>query len=444
MSAITIIVYICIIFVMLVFSAFFSGSEISFNSANKLRLSKAADEKFSGAKLAMKISNNFTTALCAILIGNNLANIAASTCATALFISLFKKLFATSGLEGIASTVSTIVMTVIVLIFGEILPKILCRKYADKVVLIVAVPVRILTIILFPVVAVVMGLIWILRKIWGKDNDGSSPDVTEDELSSIIDTVEEEGVIDEGQSELLQSSLEFHETTIEEIMTPRIDLVSIDINDDSDSIREIIENSTYSRIPVYDDSIDDIIGILYLNHYFKEAVDRTEVDLKPLLMKPLFLHKTMRLPAALHHLRDRKTHIAIVIDEFGGTLGVVTVEDILEEIVGDIWDESDEIVTDMVEIGENKYEVNGDMNIDDFFAELDYYPKDFECDYSTVGGWAIENLDADPHVGDVFDYNHLHVLVSEMEDEVRVTKLIVTVSELPEDEEKKILKPANA
>ena len=438
MNSARVIIYIFIIFIMLAFSAFFSGTEISFNSANKLRLSKAADEKVKGARLAWKISNNFTTTLCTILIGNNLANIAASTCATSLFIALFHKLFSINGIEGIASTVATIVMTLIVLVFGEILPKILCRKYADKVVLIVSFPVRILTIILFPVVIIVIGFLWVLRKLWGKDNDGTSPDVTEDELSSIIDTVEEEGIIDEGQSELLQSSLEFHETTIEEIMTPRIDLISIDINDDDESIRNIIENSTYSRIPVYDDSIDDIIGILYLNHYFKEAVDNSNIDLRPLLMKPLFFFFFFRLPAALHHLRDRKTHIAIVIDEFGGTLGVVTIEDILEEIVGDIWDESDEIITDLVEIGENKYEVNGDMNIDDFFAELDYYPKDFECDYSTVGGWAIENLDADPHIGDVFDFDHLHVLVSEMEDEVRVTKLIVTVSkQSKEDDDEK-------
>jgi CBS domain containing-hemolysin-like protein len=434
MSPVTVIVYICIVFVMLLFSAFFSGSEISFNSASRMRLSKAASEKVRFASLALRISERFTTALCAILIGNNLANIAATTCATSLFIVLFKKLFTMSGIEGVASTVSTVVMTLIVLVFGEILPKIISRKYADKVVLWVALPVRILTVVLFPLVAVVMGLLWLLRKLWGRDNDGTAPDVTEDELSSIIDTVEEEGVIDEGQSELLQSSLEFHETTIEEIMTPRIDLVSIDINDDQESIREIIENSIYSRIPVYDDSIDDIIGILFLNHYFKEAVDNKDVDLRPLLMKPLFLHKTMRLPAALHHLRDRKTHIAIVIDEFGGTLGVVTVEDILEEIVGDIWDESDEIVEEMVAIGDHKYEVSGDMNIDDFFSELDYYPKDFECDYSTVGGWAIENLNSDPHVGDVFEYEDLHVLVSEMEDEVRVTKLIVSLA-VREDED---------
>ena len=424
-----------IIFVMLVLSAFFSGSEISFNSCNKMRLRHAADEGSSPARTAWKISEKFTTALCAILIGNNLANIAASTAATAIFIQIFRHLSEAGGLDGVASTVSTVVMTVIVLIFGEIVPKILCKQHADKVVLWIAIPVRILTILLYPVVFIVMGLISILRRIWGKDDDGSEPAVTEDELSSIIDTVEEEGVIDEGQSELMQSTLEFRETSIEEIMTPRIDLVTIDINDDDDAITDIIKSSHYSRIPVYDDSIDDIIGILYLNHYYKAAVDDAKIDLRPLLMQPTFLHKTMRLPAALHRMRSNKTHLAIVIDEFGGTLGVVTIEDILEELVGDIWDESDEIVSSMTKIGEHKYEVLGEMNIDDFFAELDYEPKDFECEYSTVGGWAVESLNSDPHVGDTFKFDFLTVLVSEMEDGVRVTKLIVTEGERPSEDE---------
>ncbi|MCR4683516.1 MAG: hemolysin family protein [Clostridiales bacterium] len=434
MSAGKILIYILVVFLMLLLSAFFSGSEISFNSANRMRLRQSAEDKVSCAKLALRISEHFTTALCTILIGNNLANIAASTCATALFIDLFYRLFSNHGLDAAASAVATVVMTVIVLIFGEIIPKILAKQHADRVVLWVAVPIRILTVLLFPPVLLVLGLLFLLRKIWGKDNSGG-PDVTEDELASIIDTVEEEGIIDEGQSELLQSSLEFHDTAVEEIMTPRIDLVTIDIDDDPEEIRKTVEGSIYSRIPVYRETIDDIIGVLYLNQYYKATVENPDAKIEDMLIKPLFLHKTMKLPAALHHLRDRKTHMAIVIDEFGGTLGVVTVEDILEEIVGDIWDETDEIIPDIVPLGEDRFEINGDMNIDDFFYEFDYVPHDFECEYSTVGGWAIESLNSDPHVGDVFDYAHFHILVSEMEDEVRVTKLIVTVGKTEEEKE---------
>ncbi len=430
MSAAKYITYGFIILLMLVLSAFFSGSEISFNAANKMRLRKAGEAGSKTAKLANKISEHFTIALSAILIGNNLANIAASTAATSIAIAL---LSGVSGGDAIASTLATVIMTVIVLIFGEIVPKLLCKQHADTVVMWIAIPVLILMIVLSPAVAVVMGLLWVLRLIWGKDkNEGV--DVTEEEFSSIIDTVEEEGVIDEGQSDLLQSTLEFHETTIEEVMTPRIDLTTIDIDDDRESIIDTIENSTYSRIPVYEDSIDNIIGILYLNQYYRAAVDDPNADIREMLMKPCFLHKTMHLPDALRHLRDRRTHIAIVIDEFGGTMGVVTIEDILEELVGDIWDESDEIITDIVKTGENTYEVLGEANIYDFFNEIDYEPRDFESEYSTVGGWAVENLNSDPHVGDSFTCGRLYVIVTEM-DEMRVTKVTAVLNKPSEDNE---------
>lgn len=405
------------ILIMLALSAFFSGSEISFNTANKMRLRKAGEAGSKTAKLAHKIGDHFTTALCAILIGNNLANIAASTCATSIAIALLANV---SGGGAIASTLSTIIMTVIVLIFGEIVPKLLCKQHADVVVRWVAFPVLILMILLSPAVAIVMGLLWFLRLLWGKDKNNG--DITEEELASIIDTVEEEGVIDEGQSDLLQSTLEFHETTVEEVMTPRIDLTTIDIDDDRETIIQTIEESSFSRLPVFEDGIDNIIGILYLNQYYREAVNDPEVNIRSLLIKPCFLHKTMRLPDALRHLRDRRTHLAIVIDEFGGTMGVVTIEDILEELVGDIWDESDEIVTDVIATGENTYEVLGETNIYDFFNEIEYEPRGFESEYSTVGGWAVENLNSDPHVGDSFTYGLLYVIVTEM-DEMRVTKI---------------------
>ena len=417
-----------IIFLMLVLSAFFSGSEISFNASNKMRLRKSAEGGSKLARLANTISDHFTVALSAILIGNNLANIAASTAATSIAIALLKNV---SGGDAIASTLATIIMTVIVLIFGEIVPKLLCKQHADTVVLWVAVPVLILTVLLSPAVAIVMGLLWVLRFIWGKDKSGG---VTEEELSSIIDTVEEEGVIDEAQGELLQSTLEFHETTIDEVMTPRIDLTTIDIDDDREAIIETIENSTFSRIPVYEDSIDNIIGVLYLNQYYRAAVDDPDAEIRSMLMKPCFLHKAMHLPDALRHLRDRRTHIAIVIDEFGGTMGVVTIEDILEELVGDIWDESDEIVTDIVKTGDNSYDVLGEANIYDFFDEIDYTPRDFESEYSTVGGWVVENLNADPHIGDSFTYGRLYVIVTEMDD-MRVTKITAVLNRAPEGEE---------
>lgn len=419
-----------VIFVMICLSAYFSASEIAFNTANKMRLRKASECGSCTAKIAYCICDKFTTSLSAILIGNNLANIAVSTCTTLIVMNLFQDNVA------LASTVATILITVIILIFGEILPKILSKQNADAVVRVIAIPTRILTVILSPFVFIVMALLFVLRKIWGSDRKDDEPTVTEEELVSIIDTVEEEGVINEGQGELLQSTLEFSDTTIEKIMTPRIDVTAIDVDADPEKIIELLSDTTqFSRLPVYEESVDNIVGILSLTRYYKATLDEANPDIRSMLLKPCKLHKTMKLPAALTKLREAKMHLAIVIDEYGGTLGIITMEDILEELVGDIWDDTDVIVTECLATGENTYEVLGDMNIDDFFEEIDFIkPEGFSCEYSTVGGWAIEMLDADPHVGDSFKYENIFVIVAQM-DEERVTKLTVLAEEVPNEEE---------
>ena len=339
-----------VIFVMICLSAYFSASEIAFNSANKMRLRRASECGSCTAKIAYRICDKFTTSLSAILIGNNLANIAVSTCTTLIVMHLFKDNIA------LASTIATVFITVIILIFGEIVPKVLSKQHADTVVRIIAIPTRILTIILSPFVFIVMALLFVLRKIWGCDHKCDEPTVTEEELVSIIDTVEEEGVINEGQGELLQSTLDFSDTTIEKIMTPRIDVTAIDIDDDYDKITALLSDTTqFSRLPVYEDSIDNIIGVLSLTRYYKATLDEEKPDIRSMLLKTCKLHKTMKLPAALTKLRDAKMHLAIVIDEYGGTLGIVTMEDILEELVGDIWDDTDVIITECLSTGENTY-----------------------------------------------------------------------------------------
>ena len=419
-----------VIFVMVCLSAYFSASEIAFNTSNKMRLRRAADEGSKTAKLAYRISESFTTALSAILIGNNLANIAVSTCTTLIVMDLFP------GNVGVASTVATIVVTIVILICGEIVPKNLSKQHADSVVRWIAVPTRILTLLLSPIVAIVMILLFLLRKLWGKDRVEGEPTVTEEELTSIIETVEEEGVIDEEQSELLQSALEFDSITVEKIMTPRVNVTAFDIDADSEEIRTLIADSAqFSRLPVYEDNIDNIIGVLSLNRYYKAAIDTPNPDIRSLLLKPCKLHKTMKLPAAMARLREQKMHLAIVIDEFGGTLGVVTMEDILEELVGDIWDDTDVIVRECIPTGENTYEVTGEMNIEDCFDEIDFVPPEgFTCEYTTMGGWAIEMLEANPHIGDSFHYENLFIVVSEMDQE-RVKKLTVLVTPIEKDEE---------
>ena len=420
---------IIVILAMLVCSAFFSGSEIAFNSANKMRLRHAAEEGKRSAKLACYIIDHFNSALSAILIGNNLANIAISTCTTLLALQLFK------GSEGLASTMSTFAVTIVILIFGEIVPKILSQQHAERVACWVAFPIRVLTLIFLPLVAVVMFLVRGLRFIWGRDRAEDEPTVTEEELSTIIETIEEEGVIDEEKGELLQSTLAFHDTTVEKIMTPRIDVTAVDVEDEEKLAALVADIAQFSRIPVFEDSIDNIIGILSLTRYHKAMLDEEKPDVRSLLLPVCKLHKTMKLPAALARMRERKIHLAVVIDEFGGTLGIVTMEDILEELVGDIWDDTDIIVNECTPSGENTFDVLGDMNIEDCFDEIEFTaPEDFSCEYTTMGGWAIEMLEADPHVGDSFNYSNLYIVVTEMEEE-RVTKLMVLVNPVEEDEE---------
>ena len=419
-----------VIFVMICLSAFFSASEMSFNTANKMRLRHSAEEGSKTAKTALNIAENFTTSLSSILIGNNLANIAVSTCTTLIIMDLFP------GHEGVASTVATIAVTIVILICGEIVPKNVAKQHAEGVARVVAIPIRVLTLLLSPLVALVMILLFLLRKLWGKDYADGEPTVSEEELTSIIEMVEEEGVIDEEQSELLQSALEFDSITVEKIMTPRVNVTALDVDADENELHAMISDHTqFSRLPVYEESIDNIIGILSLTRYYKANIDDRIPDIRSILLEPCKIHKTMKLPAALARLREQKMHLAIVIDEFGGTLGVVTMEDILEQLVGDIWDDTDVIVNRCIPTGENTYEVAGEMNIEDCFDEIEFdAPEDFSCEYTTMGGWAIQMLEANPHVGDSFHYENLFVVVSEMEDQI-VTKLTVLVTRAEKDED---------
>lgn len=439
--------YVCLLIACVFFSAFFSGSEIVFNSLNKIRLKKSEESRRPMARLAVHISDRFTSVLSAILIGNNLVNIAASSTATLLVSAMLAKT-ALGGNETWTAVISTAGMTLIILVFGETLPKVLGRTYADSLVYVISLPVFIIYILLFPLVFLVMLLVNGLRRLWGKDGQ-DEPSINADELSTIIDTVEEEGVIDEDKSELLQFTLEFQDTTAEEVMTPRIDLTQIDIDDNMSAIRQTLMTSRYSRIPVYRDSVDHIIGILVLTQYYKkhcsiletassgaERSNSGKASIESMLLPPQFVYKTTKLPAILNIMRESKVHMVIVTDEYGGTMGVVTMEDILEELVGEIWDEEDVVVPMIVKTGDRLYEVSGDMNIDDFFYEIDFdiSERDFTSEYSTVGGWAVEMLNDAPLVGDSFTYETLCVIVTEM-DKKRVTKVTVLVGDDQKDDD---------
>lgn len=410
-------------------SAFFSGSENAYASASQLRLRRWWTENNSQrARRALWISERYDRALSTILIGNNLVNLAASTIATQLFIHWLADTGRMS--ENSAAALSTAAITIAVLIFGEIVPKITASGHPESFAMRVSWPLRGIMILLKPVVSLVMKILTRISRSWIPPEN--EDEVTEDDISEMIDTVEDEGVIDEDTSELLQSALDFPDICVYEIITPRVDMTAIDIDDSPEQIMEVINNSSYSRIPVYEDSIDNIIGILHLNSFLKGLCAEEGFDLRKYLLPVVYLHKTTILPQALRELRDRKLHMAIVTDEYGGTMGLVTMEDILEQLVGDIWDESDEIESELLRIGDDLYEVDGDMRLYDFLEEFEIDDRDFDDDNATVGGFAIEQLGGYPAKGQSFDFENLTITIKQIQN-LRVTRLQVQVHEKPKE-----------
>ena len=413
-----------IIIICMIFSAFFSSSEIAFASANKVRLKRAAEEKKSlAAKLAYKIYNTYESALATILIGNNLVNIASESVGTMIVISL-------PMLGPSKAWVATILMTIIVLIFGEIVPKVVVKTMPETFSTLFAIPLYVLMIITKPIVIVVDGIIKLISHLWKRSVD-TAP-ISEEELESILDTVEDEGVIDEEKCDLLQSAFDFDEVQAYEIITPRVDMIAIDADSDRTEMLDLILESTYTRIPVYKDTVDNIIGILHANMVIRSLTENPNADILETLMEPVFVHKTMPLDDVLRMMREKRSHMVVVTDEYGGVMGILTMEDVMEQLVGDIWDENDEIEPEVVELSEGLLEIDGDMRIEDFFDEVEFDDRDFDDDNATVGGFVVEQLGRYAEPGDQVDYENLSFTVLEA-DNRRIERLKVEV--LPEEEE---------
>lgn len=407
------------IFLCLCLSNFCSASEMAFSSCNVMRLENARDDGSKRAKIAVYITEHFDDALSAILIGNNLANIGASSLASVAVILV------TGGDE--YAWLATIILTVLVIIFGETMPKISAKKNANRTSLKNAYVVRAMMIIFYPLVWLVVSLIKLLTMGMKPEAADADSDEAVEELQSIIETAEDEDVLDEDQSELVQAAIDFSETSAFEVMTARVDVQAIDIEDDWDDILAIIEDAPFTRLPVYEGSIDNVIGILYLNHFLKAMADDGRVDIRKLLMPPCYVYKTMKLPAVLNTLRKAKQHLAIVSDEYGGTLGVVSMEDVLEQIVGDIWDESDVVEHEVVQREKSEYELDGAMILSDFLELVGLNEDDVDAESNTVGGWTLEMFGIFPQEGDSFTYRNLTVTVLSM-DGRRVERVLVKLA----------------
>ena len=414
-------------------SAFFSGSEIAYTSLNKLRMKEDAEGLSMAEKVMRYIYKHYDRALSTILIGNNLVNIAATSIATVLAVNLAASMDGKIT-DDMASTITTFVMTVLILIFGEITPKIIARRASEGFAKIAALPLRVLMVIFFPLVWLTTLIVDIMSVLWRKSEE-EDVTITEEEFENILDTVEDEGVIDETQTDLLQSALEFTDLDAADILTPRIDVIGFEIHDSMEYILQTISETQFSRFPVYDRTIDHIVGVLIVKHLLKELMDDENVKLESLLLEPVYIPKTMKLHSIMNEFRRNQTHMAVVADEYGGTMGIVTMEDVLEELVGEIWDENDDIVNDWQEITENRFECSGDINLTELFDNLDLDDEELESAYSTAGGWATEIIGAMPVAFDAFDYEHYTILVKEVDENHRISRLLILKHKTNEEDE---------
>jgi len=409
--------------VLILLSAFFSSAETAFSSVNRIRLRNYVSEGRSGSKNALYISENFDDALSTILVGNNIVNIAAASISAKAATDIFGP---STGL-----VISTFGMTILILIFGEILPKSIAKENAESYSLKISGILLMLIKVLTPVNFLFSKLKASVSRIFSKDGE-VTPSVTEEEIKVMVDISEEEGVINKNERELVHRSLEFNEILVGEVLTHRMDMITIEVNQPLEEIKEIFLTERFSRIPVYEENIDNIIGFLSEREFFAELIQHNEVNVRELLRQPMFVVKSMKVATLLPELQRTKSHMAIVVDEFGGTSGLITLEDILEELVGEIWDEHDEKINIMTKIDENTYEFDAQYDLDDF-AELFDVPMP-ETTYHNLGGWIFETLESIPENGDTFDYANLKIIVQEVESH-RIRKIKVERMPVVEREE---------
>ncbi len=399
-------------------SAYFSATETAFSSLNRIRLKNLANDGNKKAELALSLTERYDDLLSSILIGNNVVNIAASSLATVLFIELFPK-------YGV--TLSTIVMTVAVLIFGEVSPKSLAKEAPESFAMFSAPMMRALIFLTTPFNRL-FGL-WkkLLQKIF---KTKETPGITDEELITIVEEAQSEGEIDEEEGDLIKSAIEFKDLDAGDILTSRVDLTAVDVEEDHQAIYHIFMESRFSRIPVYKDTSDNIIAVIHQRDFFVMLHTKGQT-LQDIIKPAIFVSDSIKISKLIKHLQKSKSHMAIVTDEYGGTKGIVTMEDILEELVGEIWDEHDDVVQDIEKIGENEYSVLGSADVEELF---EYFDLECDIEQNTVSGWVMEQLEKMPEVGDSFTDQGFHVTVKEL-DGRRVGKVLVRYEPTKEEEE---------
>lgn len=408
--------YLIIIILLLLVSALFSACEMAYSSVNRIRLKNYAQQGNKQAKKALKIVDSFDDALTSILIGNNIVNIASASIGTILFTNLI-------GSKGVG--VSTAVMTILVLIFGEISPKSIAKENPERFVLLFSTPLSICIWIMKPFIIMFSGLRKLISRLFSSSE--KRPSITEDELKYIIDEIEEEGVLEEQEGNLVRSALDFDEITVDEILIPRVNVIGVEINSSIEDIKKIFLTEMYSRMPVYEKSMDNIVGIITQKDFFKFMLDEKN-NIRDIMQDAFYISGLKFISQALRDMQRLKIHMAIVMDQHGGTQGIITMEDIIEELVGEIYDENDEISTSITQIDENEYEVSGEYSLNNMLEELDLPDDSIESSANSVGGWIMEILGHIPEENETIEYGFFKITVlSVNEQSIEKIKLQISV-----------------
>lgn len=404
-----------LVLIILVFlSSLFSSIETAFSSANRIRLKNLSEDN-KEAKRALDILDDFDKFLSTILVGNNIVNIIATTIATVLFTRFFND----NG-----PTISTIVMTIVILVFGEVTPKSLAKKMPEVIAIKFSGFVKVLITLLTPFTFLFKLIKIVLDKFIKNDEDDS--DIT-DELMTMVEEAENDGDLEAHESDLITAAIEFNDLDVRDILTPRVDLVAVGVDMDVDKIEETFRLNAFSRLPVYENSIDNIIGVIHEKDFYSLLYKNKEkINIKNIIKSTLYTSPHIKISTLLRQLQNSKLHLAVVLDEYGGTAGIITLEDILEELVGEIWDEHDTVKEFYTKISDTVYLVDGSVELSDVFERFDLDIDDNDFDYVTLSGWVRHQFEESPKAGDKFQYENLDILVTKA-DERKVNEVKITI-----------------
>lgn len=404
--------------VCVILSGYFSATETAFSSLNRTRIKTMAENGNKRAKLVYALSEKYDKLISTILIGNNIVNIALASLGTVLFVQV---------MGDIGATVSTVIVTVVVLIFGEISPKSIAKDCPEKFAMFAAPLLNVLMIVLTPLNFLFSQWKKLLAKLLKvQENDKMS----QEELLTLVDEVQQEGSIDTEEGSLLRNAIEFNDLMAEDVLTPRVSVEAVSDEADKEEIARVFSQTKYSRLPVYHESIDKVIGVIHQKDFYT-GTGITQKPLEEIMAPAVFVHMYEKVDDLLRLLQKNKAHMAVVVDEYGGTLGIVTMEDILEELVGDIWDEHDEVVEQFKQLSEKEYRVDCTVNFEDF---CQFFDLKTESESVTLSGWIMERLERVPEINDAFDFEFLHVTVTETGAHC-ATFVNVTIGERTEEEE---------